>query len=138
MMMVGDLMESACQHDGTEKAFTECVHMPQENHLQHNVQRWQWVLSWQKKGISSIQRISVRFCYKPLWVNHRNAPWPKGSKQVLGRGGNYSEKSSDFQICHLCISVTDKKNSMLAPSILSTWLRSYKNSEANREENDLF
>lgn len=25
MMMVGDLMESSCQHDGTEKAFTECV-----------------------------------------------------------------------------------------------------------------
>lgn len=27
MMMVGDLMESACQHDETEKAFIECVHM---------------------------------------------------------------------------------------------------------------
>lgn len=27
MMMVGDLMESACQHDETEKAFTEYVHM---------------------------------------------------------------------------------------------------------------
>lgn len=31
--MVGDLMESACQHDGTEKAFTEYVHMLQKNHL---------------------------------------------------------------------------------------------------------
>lgn len=27
MMMVGDLMESACQRDETEKAFTEYVHM---------------------------------------------------------------------------------------------------------------
>lgn len=33
MMMVGDLMESACQHDGMEKAFTEHVHTPQKNHL---------------------------------------------------------------------------------------------------------
>lgn len=27
MMMEGDLMESACQRDETEKAFTEHVHM---------------------------------------------------------------------------------------------------------------
>ena len=27
MMMVGDLMESACQHEETEKASTEYVHM---------------------------------------------------------------------------------------------------------------
>lgn len=59
----------------------------------------------------------------------------QGSKQVLGRGGNYSEEPADLKIS----SLTGKKNSMLTPSILlSTGLQGYKNLDINKEENGLF
>lgn len=54
MMMVGDLVESACQHDETEKAFTEHVHTPQKTTFNICLGEGEWLLPWQKKGTSLI------------------------------------------------------------------------------------